>query len=329
MYNYKYIDAHQIATMVTTIKITCDGVFIQSNSFLTNSHMARVDGHHPSLQDRNALLYGDTTTYGHGRHVGISSNSRSTLARSQPAQTITMDGRENWEGNLRIVIRNNRRKIDQSEVVNLKRLTAESNKLGCSDKVIINANKDKEEKVEEEDLYNKIHVRDKTKYQENNGVRKDSIGGTEDNNKALVRSVSKSSGGYRPPQHYMYMVRKVSSKANSGGDGGGGNMTTAQTLMPVVLSRSASNPIVVDKSNNRNGSVRERGEVVNNEGSEGSGNRNPLTRSASSSMAVTNAVTLLAPSSSTRPLQLALRRSLEEEEDVAADPSLLSANIGQ
>lgn len=143
--------------MVTTIKITCDGVFIQSNQFFTNSHLRSATSEAASNIDHNKLV----------------------PARNREIRTNILKGTVAEDnGNLTVVIRNNRRKI---------------NKTMLRDVHIV----DKDDGLDES-LYNLVEPRGKI-VAEKCSDQSDTLMG---------QSVAQIC---RPPYHYMYMVRKVSS----------------------------------------------------------------------------------------------------------------------
>lgn len=113
--------------MVTTIKITCDGVFIQSNPFFTNAHMRRPPegtsssvGYDNGAPSESSLSSTTTSTslssvsdvtgelLVHHGSIGGGGDNAITVEGDVVAQSVqSMES----GGNMTVVIRNNRRKI--------------------------------------------------------------------------------------------------------------------------------------------------------------------------------------------------------------------------
>lgn len=103
--------------MVTTIKITCDGVFIQSNPYFTNAHLRQSDeasvGQSSSTSSSSSSLSTDISNELHrtesARTTGFELEN-GTDDDDQVIQSIPMVE----SGNMTVVIRNNRKKIGRS-----------------------------------------------------------------------------------------------------------------------------------------------------------------------------------------------------------------------
>lgn len=183
--------------MVTTIKITCDGVFIQSNSFLTNSHHQSqpssssgqfIGTNSNSLNDQN----------GHRYNNPLMTNRTESFNFPSPLSSMENNGLEHHQqqtvsGDLRVVIRNSRRSISQCQMME-------------------NESDDRIKEETENSIYNKVEMRDKKRYQFP-GPHHPHLMAEEKGSSPLERRLSH--GGYRPPQNYIYLVRKVSNLAQN------------------------------------------------------------------------------------------------------------------
>lgn len=176
--------------MVTTIKITCDGVFIQSNPFFSNSHLRSSS----SSQSSSSL--------------SLSSPSMAMLTDDGSPRTgqIALDAEATDDtvpvknGNLTVVIRNNRRKIVRPET---------------------------------ESLYNAVEPRHRDGQGKTNELQGNDTATVEETTEPLSSSAVRIC---RPAYHYMYMVRKVQPSrgplsANRDREGGGGGTGNDAMLM--------------------------------------------------------------------------------------------------
>lgn len=94
------------AKMVTTIKITCDGVFIQSNPYFSNAHLRQSPGSFEPDNSSSLSLSSSSSMEANE----ISGNDDQAINRLDVVQASTsVEG-----GNMTVVIRNNRRRIGRS-----------------------------------------------------------------------------------------------------------------------------------------------------------------------------------------------------------------------
>lgn len=208
--------------MVTTIKITCDGVFIQSNSFFTNSHLRTTTSTAPgttAVTSSNA-----TETHGRSRHV-VEQTAMNGVATINA--TVTRNGRnpfddddrsvrdddvngssfpvvEEHQGNLTIVMRNNRRKIDRDLIENLGLGRTGNRRMKGAFMDLKEPWRSNPSEGVEEELYNKVRPKEQKAVAEL--MRR--LAATEHSD---ISSATTTTGICRPPYHYMYMVRKVAS----------------------------------------------------------------------------------------------------------------------
>lgn len=153
--------------MVTTIKITCEGVFIQSNPFYTNAYIRSVSSSSSSGNNPDTSVIN-----------GVGTNAIETAKN----------------GNLTVVIRNNLRKIES--IVSKDK---ESPNRDHSVSKLIDFETDDEERLYKVAGPRNVHISCDQEFKLHS---------------ALQKRVSPPSHGvalFRPPCHYMYMVRKVSA----------------------------------------------------------------------------------------------------------------------
>lgn len=161
--------------MVTTIKITCDGVFIQSNTLFTNAQ----------------LRYEATSHTGHNELITAKNRYFRAIDSNEVVPAVN--------GNVTVVIKNNRRKIDRTMLHDMQLQFENTNSDG--------------------------HMLDKSRFKlveppVRNGREKCSDG----SETVIGQSVARIR---RPPYHNMYMVRKVSATRASIR----GNVTATPTPM--------------------------------------------------------------------------------------------------